>query len=47
MSDKPSVQPTKPERKPWSPPRYSRIRAGDAELGANTVRPEGAFAQGS
>lgn len=47
MSDKPSTQTDTTPRKPWSPPRYSRIRAGEAELGANPIRPEGAFAMGS
>lgn len=35
------------QRRAWSPPRLTRFRAGEAELGANPMTPEGAFAQGS
>ena len=34
-------------RRTWSRPKLSRIRAGEAELGANPIKPEGAFATGS
>lgn len=48
MRKEPTTAPTEIRaRKPWSPPKYSRIRAGEAELGANPVRQEGIFALGS
>lgn len=34
-------------RRTWQTPSVTRIRAGEAELGANQVNPEGAFAFGS
>ena len=34
-------------RRPWTRPRVTRIRAGEAELGATPVKPEGPFAMGS
>lgn len=35
------------QRRAWSPPRLTRFRAGEAELGGNPANPEGAFATGS
>lgn len=34
-------------RQQWATPRLVRMRAGDAELGANPLRPEGPIAMGS
>lgn len=36
-----------PQRNDWVTPEVRRMRAGDAEAGANPIRPEGIFAQGS
>mgnify|MGYP006399374765 CR=1 FL=1 len=35
------------QRLAWSPPRLTRFRAGEAEVGGNPINPEGAFATGS
>jgi hypothetical protein len=42
-----TAAPARKARRPWSPPHLTRIRAGEAELGANAALPEGHFAQGS
>lgn len=34
-------------RQEWATPRLVRMRAGDAEVGANPLRPEGPIAMGS
>jgi hypothetical protein len=34
-------------RRPWSRPRVTRIRAGEAELSPTGVGPDGAFSSGS
>ncbi|HEY7808521.1 MAG TPA: hypothetical protein VIC34_15095 [Croceibacterium sp.] len=39
--------PAQKPRKPWTRPRVTRMRAGEAELGATPVKPEGPFAFGS
>lgn len=39
--------PVKAPRRPWTRPRVTRMRAGEAELGATPVKPEGPFAFGS
>jgi hypothetical protein len=39
--------PVKALRRPWTRPRVTRMRAGEAELGATPVKPEGPFAFGS
>lgn len=36
-----------PEAQPWIRPEVVRMRAGDAEVGANPLRPEGPIAMGS
>lgn len=35
------------QRLAWSPPRLTRFRAGEAEVGGNPINPEGGFATGS
>jgi hypothetical protein len=35
------------ERKTWDRPRLTRLRAGEAEIGANPAKPELHFAYGS
>ena len=35
------------ERRDWSPPRLTRFRAGEAEVGASPVVPEGPINFGS
>jgi hypothetical protein len=39
--------PAHDERRPWVRPRVAKIRAGEAELGANPIKPDGAFSVGS
>lgn len=36
-----------PRASPWTAPQLIRMRAGDAEVGANPNRPEGPIAIGS
>lgn len=36
-----------PPKRTWVRPELARIRAADAEAGANPISPEGAFATGS
>jgi len=38
---------TTPSRKPWVDPEVTRMRATDAEAGANNIVPEGNFGLGS
>lgn len=49
MTDKQtsSTAGTSAPRRAWTPPRLTRLRAGQAELGANPANPEQAFAMGS
>jgi len=35
------------QRREWSRPRLSRLKAGEAELGGNPVQPEGPLGHGS
>ncbi|URW75327.1 hypothetical protein M9980_12410 [Sphingomonas donggukensis] len=47
IHDAPQTSATSADRKVWTAPQVVKIRAGDAELGANPVIPEGQFGKGS
>ena len=42
-----SAGPARATRRGWERPQLTKLRAGDAELGANPIKEEGAFAKGS
>jgi hypothetical protein len=47
MGNHTKIDAAKAPRREWQAPRLARLRAGQAELGANPIKEEGVFAKGS